>query len=43
MKRYAYLLGVYFRGFVLGVLLFVAFCELVATASGVKLFRYQGF
>lgn len=43
MKKYAYGFGVSLQGLVLGVLLFLALCELVATATGVRLFRYQGF
>jgi hypothetical protein len=43
MRKYAYIFGVYLQGFILGVLLFMALCELLATSSGVRLFRYQGF
>jgi hypothetical protein len=43
MKKYAYIFGIYLQGLILGNLLFIALCELVATASGVRLFRYQGF
>lgn len=43
MRKYAYIFGVSLQGLVLGVLLFLALCELLTTASGVRLFRYQGF
>jgi hypothetical protein len=43
MRKYAYIFGVYLQGLILGILLFIALCDLVATASGVRLFRYQGF
>ena len=43
MKKYAYAFGVSLQGIVLGIFLFVALCELVATASGVMIFRYQAF
>lgn len=43
MKKFAYVFGVSLQGFVMGVFLFIALCELVSTAAGVRLFRYQGF
>jgi hypothetical protein len=45
MRKYAYILGVYLQGIILGVLLFVALGVLFATAgdSDMILFRYQGF
>jgi hypothetical protein len=43
MRKYAYALGLYVRGLILGILLFIALCALVVTASGVRVFRYQGF
>ena len=43
MSKPAYIAGVIVQGLVLGALLFVALTSLLATASGVRLFRYQEF
>ena len=43
MRKYAYIFRVYLQGFFLGILLFIALCELLATSGGARLFRYQGF
>ena len=43
MMKWACFLGISLQGLILGILLFFAICELWATASGVRLFRYQGF
>ncbi|MHC4470131.1 MAG: hypothetical protein ACYTDY_00180 [Planctomycetota bacterium] len=43
MIRWAYFAGVGLQGLVLGILLVLGICELIAASSGVRLFRYQGF
>ena len=42
-NRAAFRLGVYVQGLVLGILLFIALCELFAAVGGIRVFRYQAF
>jgi hypothetical protein len=43
MKKIAYAFGVSLQGVILGVLLFLALCDLVSISAGARIFRYQGF
>lgn len=43
MKNRRWLAGAVLQGVVLGSLLFLAICKMLALASGVPAFRYEGF